>query len=46
MPQNAIHINRFEQHRTTILPISTAASDNIGIAKSNNPEEPEYQSAI
>jgi len=28
------------------LPISTAASDYMGIAKSNNPEEPEYQSAI
>jgi hypothetical protein len=28
------------------LPISTAASDYIGIAGSNNPEEPEYESAI
>jgi hypothetical protein len=27
------------------LPISTAASDYMRIAKSNNPEEPEYQSA-
>jgi hypothetical protein len=28
------------------LPISTAASDYMRIAKSNNPEEPEYESAI
>jgi hypothetical protein len=27
------------------LPISTAASDYMRIAKSNNPEEPEYESA-